>query len=191
MSVMLPPYLGTWQELLKALLLDPFLGSAGGGYHPKVAAELVNPGPWGRSDHPPWNKMFFDKRPDPGPDPWGPPYVPRIIDFGPGGAWPWTAPVSFLISAVSLKQAAAGLSDEAAKAGFGSSIDEAISKFLDDYCWPPFRPWPGPPPWIYSLSAGLATAANSFQDGNLKSTLLALSSDVLSRAAPSASAASS
>jgi hypothetical protein len=191
MSVLLPPYLGTWQELLKALLLDPFLGSGRGGYTPKVAAELVQPGPW-PWDRPSPNKFVFNP-PGPGSDPWGPPYNRLISEIGPNPN-PWTSAASFLISAVSLKHAAARLSDGPAKAAFESGIDDAISQFLDDYCGtrpPGYWPWPGPPPWIYSLSAGLATAANSFQDGNLKSTLLALSSDVLSRAAPSASAASS
>jgi hypothetical protein len=183
MSVWLPPYLGSWQELLNALLHDPFLGSGKGGYIPKLAADLINPGPspW---DRPSSNKFVFNP-PGPGPDPWGPPYHRVIGAIGPG-PHPWTQAVSFLISAVSLKQAAAGLSDDGAKAAFESGIDDAISRFLDDYCGtrpPGYWPWPGPPPWIYSLSADLVTAANSFPDGILKSTLSSLAIDVLSKVA--------
>ncbi len=35
----LPPYLGTWDELLQALLHNPFLGSGGGGIPPRTHLE--------------------------------------------------------------------------------------------------------------------------------------------------------
>lgn len=49
----LPPYLGSWDELIKALLLNPFLGSGGSPHGP----------------HPP---QTHHERSDPQPSPWSP-----------------------------------------------------------------------------------------------------------------------
>jgi len=40
----LPPYLGSWDELVKALLNNPFLGSGQGGFPPRANAEMFREG---------------------------------------------------------------------------------------------------------------------------------------------------
>jgi hypothetical protein len=51
----------------------------------------------------------------------------------------------------------------------------AIVQLLDDYCGTPPRKWPwpypGPPPWIWQIISELTAAANSYQEGALKSEL--------------------
>jgi hypothetical protein len=85
-----------------------------------------------------------------------------------------------------MKVGASGLSNGVVRAEFERSLDETIDKFLDDYCGtrPPGypRPWPGPPPWIYSLAAGLTVFANTFQPGALQTATLEVASQVLGRA---------
>ena len=152
----LPPYLGTWQDLINSLLHDPFLGSRRGhGFPYGVAAPMYEPNPS------PWRNA------EPSPSPWSP-------------------AVSLLMSAISMKEVASKLPDGELRNDIGKRADHAISMFIDDYCGTPPRripwPWPGPPPWVYSIVSELAMAANSFQEGSLRNEILHVAGQIAQKA---------
>jgi hypothetical protein len=160
----LPPYLGTWQDLINSLLNDPFLGSRRGhGFPYGVAAtDLID-------------------------DRWPPPL--RKTEPNPS---PWSPAVSLLMSAISMKEVAFKLPEGELRNDIGKRADHAISVFIDDYCGTPPRripwPWPGPPPWVYSIVSELAMAANSFQEGSLRNEVLAVAGQITQKAFGSAGA---
>lgn len=151
MSGPLPPYLGSWEQLISELLRNPFLGS-----------------PW-----PPHHQLLASMRPRVGDE--------LAIDSGP---WPWAGPVkkiaAFLVSQISLKQLASSLPPEQA-GPLISSTDRSIAEEVDDICGTkvPGWHWPGPPPWIFPIASELAVVANTFQDGNLRSEVLKVASQIL------------
>ena|SRR5437868_2448454 len=152
----LPPYLGSWQDLINSLLHDPFLGSGRGrGFPYAVAAPTYDPNPL------PWRNA------EPNPSPWSP-------------------AVSFLMSAISLKEVASKLPDGQLRNDLGKRADHAISTFIEDYCGTPPRripwPWPGPPPWDYSIVSELAMAAHSFQEGSLRNEVLHVAGQIAQKA---------
>jgi hypothetical protein len=160
----LPTYLAAWQDLTNSLLNDPFLGSGRGhGFPYGVAATGLIDDRW----PPPL------RRAEPNPSPWSP-------------------AVSLLISAISMKEVAFRLPDGELRKDITQRADHAISVFIDDYCGTPPRripwPWPGPPPWVYSIVSELATAANSFQEGSMRNEVLNVAGQIAQRAFGSGSA---
>jgi hypothetical protein len=152
----LPPYLGTWRELINSLLHNPFLGSGTGQGAP----------------HPALLPMY-----DPNPVPW------RNAEPNPS---PWSPAVSFLISAISLKEVASKLPEDQLRKDLNGRADHAISTFIDDYCGTPPRgipwPWPGPPPWVYPIVSELGMAANTFQEGSFRNEVLRVAGQIAQKA---------
>lgn len=156
----LPPYLGSWHELIEALLHDPFLG---GG---------TKPGP----HH--WAFRMFD----PEPSPWR----PDLVAWDPQPS-PWSPAVSFLVSAISLKDLASKLPDAKLRKELDTQAGRTISTFIDEYCGTPTRfprpwPWPGPPPWVYSIASELVLSANLLQEGSLRNEFLQVASEIVQKA---------
>ena len=124
------------------------------------------------------------RRPENGtePLPWGRPRhnigpVPRAV--------------AFLIEAVSSKEAAKNMTNAANNAAAQQIIaaaDEAIAEFIDgdDIC--PRWPYPGPPPWLSIIATELTLAANTLQEGGLRTGILQVAGQVLDRAYPQATA---
>jgi hypothetical protein len=102
---------------------------------------------------------------------------------------PWivSAAVSFLVSAATVKDVAARVTNEKARAQMISGAERSIDAFLDDYCGTPPRlipwPWPGPPPWVVQIASELSLIANTFQDGVLRNGILDVAGQVMERAA--------
>lgn len=158
----LPPYLGSWEELINALLHNPFLGS--------VLQFGPSPNPWFRPSPtigPPPNPWFGMpwQHPGPGPDP-APPAT------------------MFLVYMSSLKVAASLLPEGQQRSELESSIERTIAAFLDDYCGTRTHPWPppGPPPWVFTTASALTAVANSFQEGSLRNALLQVVSQLMQKA---------
>lgn len=154
----LPPYLGSWEELVNAELHNPFLGSGSHGRPPSILSEEMRmagpiPVPW---------------RMGPSPDSWHLGPIPL----------PWRLAVSYLVSTISLKEAASHLQDEQLKKELTERAELSISRFIDDYCGtgrsrPHIpRPWPGPPPWIQPTVSALVMVAHSYSEGNFRNEIL-------------------
>lgn len=148
-----PPYFGSWEELINALLHDPFLGGGGEGPHhrrhfvPSIDSEAMRMA--GPSPISPWRMA---------PDP-----------------QPWRLAASYLVSTISLKEAAARLQDEQLKKELIERADQSISRFIDDYCGtPPHIPWPrtGPPWWVQPTVSELVMVAHSFPEGSFRNEIL-------------------
>lgn len=153
----LPPYLGSWEELVKALLHNPFLGSGAGGPHrfaerqTASATEFPNPDDTTVSHHP-----------------------PRPNEY-----------TASLLAQVSLRQAATRLPKEQGKEIIGQ-IDGAIADEIDFICGSVpiilrLRHWPPPPPpWTFSsVAAELTLIANTLQEGGLRTELERVSGALL------------
>ena len=110
----------------------------------------------------------------PQPDPWRAAY-----------SSPAREAVALLVSAATAKEAAAAMSDKAVAKQIVASADASISEVLDDYCGTPPRkvpwPFPGPPPWVWEIASELTTAANSLQEGTLRTSLQQISGRILDR----------
>lgn len=91
--------------------------------------------------------------------------------------------VTFLISAVSSKVAAAYMTDKTAAEQLIAAADQAIAAFIDsdDIC--PRWPYPGPPPWLSFIASELTLVANTFQEGSLRTGILQVAGQVLDRVA--------
>jgi len=89
--------------------------------------------------------------------------------------------VSFLVSAVSSKEAAANMTNKVAAQQVIAAADATIAKFIDsdDIC-PPW-PYPGPPPWLSIIASELTLFANTLQEGSLRTGILQVVGQVLDR----------
>ncbi len=142
-----PPYLGSYEDIVNALLHNPLWGSGHVGHIPHVQAEAdeLNPQP----------------------------LPPRA---GPGDPDPWrNAAVRYLATLVNLRELSRAITDQDTRGQLAQSAETGIQAFLDDFCGTPPRripwPWPGPPPWVALLAVELTAAANT-QTGALREGLM-------------------
>jgi len=65
------------------------------------------------------------------------------------------------------------------------SANSTINQVLEDYCGTPPRlipwPWPGPPPWVFSIVAELSRIANTAEAAGMQQGLLKVAGRVLER----------
>ena len=90
--------------------------------------------------------------------------------------------VRFLMTTIASKAAAANMSDKKAAESIIAAADNAIAQYLDsdDIC--PRWPYPGPPPPLVDMAAGLTLIANTLQPGILQTEVLKVAGLVLDRA---------
>ncbi len=143
----LPAYLGSWDDLIRALLHDPFLGSGNGPPRP--------------------HNIMLGARPaamEPNPSPW------RHVVEG-------------FVAAVSVRDLASQVPDEAVRNEMERSASQSIVQLLDDYCGTPPRlwPWPGPPPWVFGIASELNAIASTLEAGGLRSGLQEVAGQVVAK----------
>jgi hypothetical protein len=124
--------------------------------------------------------IYLSERRDAVPSPWRETPEPIPWRENPDPV-PWS--VSFLVSAVSSKVAAANMTNETAAQQIIAAADGAITAFIDsdDIC--PRWPYPGPPPWLSIIASELTLVANSFPEGALRTGILQVAGHVLDRVA--------
>jgi hypothetical protein len=151
----LPPYLGSWDGLVQALLHNPFLGS-------------------GQSPHP--HLLSAMRTADSGafPDPDGP-------EPGP----PWRHVVASFVAAVNVRALASHVQDKATRTAMEQSAGQTIAQLLDDYCGtPPHKwpwPWPGTAPWVYVIAGELNSIAAGLPEGAMRSGLQQVAGQVITK----------
>ncbi|SRR6266566_2397664 len=149
---MYPPYLGTLESLIAALLHDPTLGS--GSKHGRL---------W--QTHPTEEMSYSDKK-----------------SWGELNPQPLPPGASSLIAALSLKEAASKIKEGPLKQEVLKNIEGTVTRFIDDYCGTPPHPgwpFPGPPPWPYLVASQLSLLANTFQAGSLRNDLIDVSARLI------------
>jgi hypothetical protein len=143
----LPPYLGSWEDLIRALLHDPFLGSGSTGPHSTLPGSQ-----------------------------------PSSIEPNPS---PWRHVVEGFVTAVSVRDLASRVPDEAVRKKMEQSSGQSIVQLLDDYCGTPPRlwpwPWPGPPPWVFNIASELNAIASIMQEGALRNGLQEVAAQVVAK----------
>jgi hypothetical protein len=148
----LPPYLGSYEELVAALLHDPFLGS--GRPRPRMlqsegASPDLNPQPL-----PPGRSHQFTEE---------------------------NAAVRYLASVVNMKELGRTLGESPAGRQLSAQAETAFSEFLDDFCGTPPRRipwhWPVPGPWVLALATEMVTVANT-QSGVMREGMMQMAARI-------------
>jgi hypothetical protein len=102
------------------------------------------------------------------------------------GPWPWSAAVSALAEAASIKKVAASLPEGDLRSRLEAEASRSIGRILDEWCgtrgtWP--GPGPGPEPallpWSIAIAGQLAAMANSHPAGFLRDELLRIAGQAL------------
>jgi hypothetical protein len=95
------------------------------------------------------------------------------------------APVAFLLSQISLKEAASKMSDDAMKERLIANINETTNRYIDDIAGVTLHPWfkagPGAAPWVYPIVSELALIAHRFPEGTIRNEVLHLAGQVLQK----------
>jgi hypothetical protein len=98
------------------------------------------------------------------------------------GPWPWSAAVSGLAEAASIKKIAMSLPEGDLRNQLEAGASRSIDRILDQWCgasrtWP----WPGPLPWSIAIAGQLAAMASSYPAGFLHDELLRIAGQALLR----------
>jgi hypothetical protein len=156
-----PPYLGSYEQLVNELLSDPFLGG-------------------GSTSHPPLQALRAYRQgtvlPSAGPSP-----VPWRLESPHPVPWRLEA-AGYLVWVLAMREAASGAGEEGA--AIVRSADLAIDRYIDDYCGTVWHlPWPvpGPGPWVFGLASQLSLIANTLQQGELRNAVLNVAGRVIRR----------
>jgi hypothetical protein len=139
---------------------------------------FLQPGPWATPPPSPWTPELapwsLSPFSGPTPEPW------YLSPF----SVPWVA-VTALVAAVGVQQLAATVPEGTLRSQLEQSGSVSIAQVLDDYCGTPPRlipwPWPGPPPWVFSIAAELNSIANSVEAAGMQQGLLKVAGQVLPR----------
>ncbi|HTS65702.1 MAG TPA: hypothetical protein VMH28_26950 [Candidatus Acidoferrales bacterium] len=149
-----PPYLGSWEQLIDAVLHDPTLGS-GRGKRPYVTHL----------------DAFEENRyaDPPPPRPWTP------------AASYLLSAISTLVAAESLPD---GAQKTEVIGRANQVIDDFIDDFCGTppHPWPFPWPWPGPAPWVMPVVSELTVIANGFQQGAMRDAVQAAAGKMLQKA---------
>jgi hypothetical protein len=98
------------------------------------------------------------------------------------GPWPWSAAVSGLAEAASIKKIASSLPKGDLRSQLEAGAARSVDRILDQWCgnrgaWP----GAGPPPWSIAIAAQLAAMAKSHPAGFLRDELLRIAGEALVR----------
>jgi hypothetical protein len=98
------------------------------------------------------------------------------------GRRPWSAAVSILAEAASIKSIAASLPEGDLRRQLEAEASRSIGRILDEWCgtrgtWP--GPEPGLLPWSIAIAGQLAAIANSHPAGFLRDELLRIAGQAL------------
>ena len=169
-----PPYFGSWEELVRSLLHNPFLGS--GGQHPLLA--------------------YFQQRPphigppDPGPLDIATLLNPGVIAALNPQPLPPRVMTAIFVAQLAVKDLASRLPKEQA-GELNSTLEQSIADEIDFVCGTVphvHGPIPGPSPFPFAIAAELNLLGNSMQEGTLRNSVVELAGQILNKATAPAAA---
>jgi hypothetical protein len=156
----LPPYLGSYEDLVNALLHNPFLGS-------------------GHSPHPVRRVTADEVELNPQPLPPGP---PDPLSSAP------VRYLASLVSMKELARTMGPEKGQHLSAGADTAIQAFLDDFCGTPPRRIPWPWPGPPPWVLPLASELLNVANA-QSGAFREGLMQVAARVAETGLPKAAAA--
>lgn len=163
-----PPYFGSWEELTKVLLNNPFLG---GGTH---------------TPHPLQAYFSQQRPPHIGPPDPGPLDIASLLRSGITSELnpqplPPRSMTSLFLFQLSLRDLTARLPKDQG-ADFTTRLDQAISDEIDFVCGNVPHPIPGPSPFAFAVAGELNLVGNTMQEGSLRSSVTQLANQIANRA---------
>lgn len=162
-----PPYFGSWEELVRSMLHNPFLG---GGIHHPLLSYLQRPPHIGP--------------PDPGPLDIASFFNPGVISALNPQPLPPRALAALFIAQLSVRELASHLPREQGS-DLTTRVDQAIADEIDFVCGSVphvHGPVPGPPPYPFAVAAELNIVGNVLQEGTLRTSVLQLAGQIINQA---------
>ena len=96
-----------------------------------------------------------------------------------------SAPISFILAQISLKEAASRLSDNTIKERIISGVNEAIHRYVEDLAGVTLHPWlktvPGAAPWVYPLVSELVLISHRYPEASLRNEILNVAGQILQK----------
>src|SRR5215471_13794058 len=164
-----PSYFGSWEELVRSLLHNPFLGSGTQTPHPLLA--------------------YLQQRTPLGPPEPGPLDIASFLSPGIISALnPQPLPPRVMTSIFVAQLAVRDLTSRLPKEQGGeltTRLDQSISDEIDFVCGTVphvHGPIPGPSPFPFAIAAELNLVGNSIQEGSLRNSVMQLASQIVSKA---------
>jgi hypothetical protein len=167
-----PPYFGSWEELVRSLINNPFLGGGTQTPHPLLAYMLQQQRP-----------------PHIGPPDPGPMDIANFLRTGITSELnPQPLPPRSITSLFVFQLAVRDLTSRLPKeqgAEMTARLDEAVSDEIDFVCGNvphPHPPIPGPSPFAFTVAGELNLIGNTMQEGSLRTSVTQLASQIANRA---------
>jgi hypothetical protein len=171
-----PSYFGSWEELVRSLLHNPFLGSGTQTNHPLLA--------------------YLQQRPPHiGPPDPGPLDIANFLNPGVLAALnPQPLPPRVMTSIFVAQLAIRDLTSHLPKEQGGeltTRLDQSIADEIDFVCGTVphvHGPIPGPSPFPFAIAAELNLLGNTIQEGSLRTSVLQLAGQIVNKATAPVSA---
>jgi hypothetical protein len=162
-----PSYFGSWEELVRSMLHNPFLGS--GVQHPLLS--------------------YFQRPPRFGPPDPGPLDISNFLNPGMIAALnPQPIPpgvmTSVFVAQLAVRDLTAGLPKDQGSQ-LTTSLEQAIADEIDFVCGTVphvHGPIPGPSPFPFAIAAELNLLGNTMQEGSLRNSVLQLARQIVNKA---------
>jgi hypothetical protein len=163
-----PPYFGSWEELVRSVLHNPFLGS--GTHHPLLAYLQQRPPHIGPPDPGPLDVASF--------------LNPGVIAALNPQPLPPRWMTAIFVAQLSVKDLTSRLPKEQG-GELTSSLEQTIADEIDFVCGnvPHIHgPIPGPSPFAFAIAAELNLMGNTMQEGTLRNAVLELAGQIVNKA---------
>jgi hypothetical protein len=159
-----PPYFGSWEDLVRAVLQNPFLGSGTTPFHQTHLFQT----------HPTGTESVESLLRNPA----------LASALNPQPLPPREAVAAMLVFQIGLRDLASRLPREQGSE-LNSRLNQMIEDEIDDICGtPPNIHWPipGPPPFALVVATELNLIANAMQEGTIREGVLEIANRIMQKA---------
>jgi len=161
-----PSYFGSWEELVRSMIHNPFLGS---GIHHPLLSYLQRPH-LGSPDPMPLDVAGF--------------FNPGVMTALNPQPLPPRVMTSIFVAQLAVRDLTSKLPKEQGNQ-LNSNIEQSIADEIDFVCGTVphvHPPIPGPSPFPFTVAAELNVFGNTLQEGSLRTSVLQLASQIVNRA---------